>query len=101
MTPTWEREIECFNPRPARESGAIFVLGVAVGAASVSIRAPLVRAGRYCATRGAWDEERFNPRPARESGAIAAARLASALAACFNPRPARESGAMRVSPGRM
>jgi len=108
----------CFNPRPARESGAtarekessrgcrvsirapLVRAGrrerrrIPLGFALVSIRAPLVRAGRP-RRRASFRPARrsFNPRPARESGATREHGVAPRIPLSFNPRPARESGA--------
>ena len=63
----------CFNPRPARSSGATLP--------------PADRPARAA---------RFNPRPARSSGATSCSCRPYRPAPCFNPRPARSSGATKA-----
>ena len=83
-----------FNPRPALASGAIRLTPSHRAPTTVSIRAPLSRAGRYVVAEMIRRLGGFNPRPALASGAILPTSARTSKRTGFNPRPALASGAM-------
>ncbi len=87
-----------FNPRPAQSSGATCRGSPRSRTDQVSIRAPLSRAGRPAARRGAGlGVAGFNPRPAQSSGATRDGRLRIGSDECVSIRAPLSRAGRRVT----